>query len=163
MIEAEAPVTSADHSKWLTYEEAGRLLGVEPLSVKRRALRNHWPRMEGNDGKTRVAVPLELIPLDPSDPEAWDRLAADVTASETARELVDVLKDLAADARDARTERDRLAADVGTLLASLAAKSATVAALELEIRRLVRRAPVKSTRGILNRLARIKAQGEAAA
>src|SRR4051812_26088425 len=46
----------------MTYEEAGRVLGIDPDSVSRRARRLKWPRQPGNDGRARVAVPPDALP-----------------------------------------------------------------------------------------------------
>lgn len=46
----------------LTYAEAGKLLGVKADSVARRARNRQWKRQVGNDGLTRVGVPLSAFP-----------------------------------------------------------------------------------------------------
>jgi hypothetical protein len=46
--------------KWMTYTEAAVRLGVSLEAARRRAIRGKWPRMPGNDGRTRVQVPDEL-------------------------------------------------------------------------------------------------------
>ena len=43
--------------QWMTYGEAGERWGCSPEAIRRRALRGHWARMPGNDGKTRVLIP----------------------------------------------------------------------------------------------------------
>lgn len=43
---------------WLTYAEAGQVLGIKPSSVKRLSFRRHWPRRTGNDGHARVELPM---------------------------------------------------------------------------------------------------------
>jgi hypothetical protein len=45
----------------LTYAEIAEALKIAPASAYRLALRRHWPRAKGNDGKTRVAVPDEAL------------------------------------------------------------------------------------------------------
>jgi hypothetical protein len=55
-------------ARWLTYEEAGRVLRIDPDSVARRARRLGWPRQPGNDGRARVAIPADILPA--SDPDA---------------------------------------------------------------------------------------------
>ena len=42
---------------WLTYAEAGQVLGVRPDSAKRLSFRRHWPRRTGNDGLARIGMP----------------------------------------------------------------------------------------------------------
>jgi hypothetical protein len=48
--------------RWLTYEEAAHLLGVDPDSVARRARRLQWRKQPGNDGRVRVAIPADILP-----------------------------------------------------------------------------------------------------
>ena len=48
--------------KWMSYAEAAVRLGVSLEAARRRAIRGKWPRMPGNDGRTRVQVPDELHP-----------------------------------------------------------------------------------------------------
>ena len=47
--------------RWMSYAEAARTLRVTPESLHRRMRRNGWARREGNDGKPRVAVPLDVL------------------------------------------------------------------------------------------------------
>jgi hypothetical protein len=47
----------------MTYAEAGERMGVSSEAVRRRALRGHWARQPGNDGRTRVCVPEGLPDL----------------------------------------------------------------------------------------------------
>lgn len=47
-------------TRWMTYEEAAKLLGVKAESIRRRAQRDGWPRQQGNDGKARVGVPGDV-------------------------------------------------------------------------------------------------------
>lgn len=49
-------------TEWHTYQEAADLLGIKPQSVKKRAIRRHWPRMTGNDGLARVQLPEDALP-----------------------------------------------------------------------------------------------------
>jgi hypothetical protein len=65
-------------TRWLTYEEAGHVLGVDPDSVARRARRLKWPRLPGNDGKARVAIPADILPA--SGPDAAPDQGADGAA-----------------------------------------------------------------------------------
>ncbi len=56
-------------SKSLTYAELAEALKITPESANRLARRKRWPRVKGNDGRTRVAVPEEalvrpVMPLD---------------------------------------------------------------------------------------------------
>ena len=49
-------------ARLLTYAELGELLGIEPESAKRRAVRHGWRRVPGNEGRTLVAVPRTALP-----------------------------------------------------------------------------------------------------
>ena len=52
-------------ARLLTYAELGELLGIEPESAKRRAVRHGWRRVPGNEGRTLVAVPRTTLPERP--------------------------------------------------------------------------------------------------
>jgi hypothetical protein len=45
----------------LTYAELAEALRITPESANRLARRKRWPRMKGNDGKTRVTVPDRIL------------------------------------------------------------------------------------------------------
>jgi hypothetical protein len=49
--------------RWMSYADAAKALGVNPESVARRMRRDGWARRHGNDGKPRVAVPVNLLPV----------------------------------------------------------------------------------------------------
>lgn len=96
---------------WFTYAEAAQRLGIKPDSVKKRAMRRHWPRTIGNDGKTRIQLPEdspETVPTDitrditgdvsPPADDTRERLAASEARAEV----------LAAQVQDLQRERDRL-------------------------------------------------------
>lgn len=59
MVDREADIR--DDTRWLTYKVAGRVLGIDPDSVARRARRLKWPRLPGNDGMARVAIPEDIL------------------------------------------------------------------------------------------------------
>jgi hypothetical protein len=48
---------------WLTYEEAGRALGVSTVAARSLARRHHWPRRIPNEygAQTRVLVPADRL------------------------------------------------------------------------------------------------------
>jgi hypothetical protein len=48
-------------SRSLTYAEIAEALRITPESANRLARRKRWPRVKGNDGRTRVAVPEEAF------------------------------------------------------------------------------------------------------
>src|SRR3954464_5407203 len=43
--------------QWLTYQQAGELLGVSAEAIRRHARRHGWRGQRGNDGKALVFVP----------------------------------------------------------------------------------------------------------
>jgi hypothetical protein len=45
----------------LTYAELAEALRITPASANKLARRRRWPRIPGNDGKARVAVPEEAL------------------------------------------------------------------------------------------------------
>lgn len=45
----------------MTYAEVAMRLGVKLESVRRHARRKHWRRIKGNDGQTRVLLPIALL------------------------------------------------------------------------------------------------------
>lgn len=51
-----------DEIRMMTYAEAGRILGIKPESVTRRARNRRWRKELGNDGLMRVGIPLDIIP-----------------------------------------------------------------------------------------------------
>jgi hypothetical protein len=46
---------------WLSYTELAERLRIKPSSAKRRAIDRKWPKRLGNDGRSLVAVPREII------------------------------------------------------------------------------------------------------
>lgn len=83
--------------EWLTYEEAGLRLGVQADSVRRRASARKWQRRPGNDGKARVLVPFEALPIVPD-------VSTDESGQETAAEVeIRMLRDRV---QDLTRERD---------------------------------------------------------
>ena len=48
-------------SRSLTYAETAEALRIAPESANRLARRKRWPRVKGNDGRTRVSVPEEAL------------------------------------------------------------------------------------------------------
>lgn len=92
-------------SLWLTYDEAAARLAVKKASVQRMARAKKWPRRTGNDGKTRIALPLDRLADSPREssatPPAQDQSARITAAEARAEELTKQVEDL-------RAERDRL-------------------------------------------------------
>lgn len=98
-----------DEIRMMTYAEAGRILGIKPDSVARRARNRHWKKELGNDGLARVGVPVVAIPSDNPeevlpdvtpeirrqsgpDAEALARIAALETEVRMLREAADELR-----------------------------------------------------------------------
>lgn len=50
--------------RFMTYEDAAKLLRIKPDSIRRRAASKHWPKRQGNDRKARVGIPTSIIPED---------------------------------------------------------------------------------------------------
>jgi chromosome segregation ATPase len=44
---------------WLTYRELAQALDISPEAARQKAIRGHWARQRGNDGKARILVDLE--------------------------------------------------------------------------------------------------------
>lgn len=51
-------------TKLLTYAELAEALSITAASAKRLAIRRGWSKTPGNDGKARVAVPVERLELE---------------------------------------------------------------------------------------------------
>lgn len=47
--------------EWMTYREIGARLGLNVEAVRTRVRRAGWRTVPGNDGKTRVLVPVEAV------------------------------------------------------------------------------------------------------
>lgn len=68
---------------WMTYAEAGEALGISPPSVKQKARRGRWARQAGNDGKSRVAVPNDLLEVKAATPPEAKPEASEVSTPAT--------------------------------------------------------------------------------
>jgi len=115
MVETGPDMGDGSGVRWLTYDEAGRVLGIDAASVARRARRMRWRRQPGNDARTLVAVPLDAIPDTAADmpaPDAVPSTGPDVPRDvrEDTTYLVRALEGEVAALRDALT-RERGRAD----------------------------------------------------
>lgn len=72
-------------TKLLTYAELAEVLGITAASAKRLAIRRGWAKTPGNDGKARVAVPVERLEL--------GRVTSDDTSDVTEANTSDVAGD----------------------------------------------------------------------
>jgi hypothetical protein len=91
---------------WLSYHDLADRLGIKPASAKRRAVDRKWPKKIGNDGRSLVAVPREIIE------EAAREITGEVSGEDTGDipsdggALVDHLKgELEETRRELRTVR----------------------------------------------------------
>src|SRR5918997_5607389 len=97
--------TIAPDARWLTYQEIAGLLGMKVESARRRAQREDWPRQLGNDGRTRVAVPGDVVAEEAAS-GATDAGDDHPDEAEVLRELVATLRDQLAKA-EAQAQRER--------------------------------------------------------
>jgi hypothetical protein len=68
----------------LSYDELADMLRIERESARHLAFRRRWRRTKGNDGKARVEVPLEAIPVPkPATPTGDDPLSITGAAADT--------------------------------------------------------------------------------
>jgi hypothetical protein len=82
-------VASMD-TRLLTYEELGLALNITPASAKRLAIRRKWAKTIGNDGKSRVAVPVERLTVTPP---SVTPIAGDDTSDDTRDAAGDITGD----------------------------------------------------------------------
>jgi hypothetical protein len=66
------PDAMADtETRWLSYDDLAKALGITPDSARRLVARKRWPRKSGNDGRALIAVPVERL-LQPGTPPGLD-------------------------------------------------------------------------------------------
>lgn len=51
-------------TRLLSYDEVAQVLGIDRESARKRAIRGGWRRTVGNDKRTRVYVPLDVLPVE---------------------------------------------------------------------------------------------------
>jgi len=105
--------------RWLTYDELAALRGISRDSATRLAMRRRWARRAGNDGKARVAVPLDpdrpphdagVTSAPDSHPDESSNVRVMTDDTSPRHELVEVLRAQVADLirrLDAAEERHR--------------------------------------------------------
>ena len=122
----DAIMTDDSEYRYMTYDEAAKLLRIKPDSVRRRAAMRKWPKKQGNDRKARVGIPVSIIPDDtpapthaiiPDDTGLREELATAKEALARAEGQAEVtaarIIDLAAD-RDAwRAQAEALSKTIG--------------------------------------------------
>ena len=92
-------------TEWMTYAELGERIGVSPEAARQRAMRLKLRRQIGNDGKARVAVDLEEVPLNPpKTPVDW----SSDTRTDAPPTAVEQVSDTRSDASSEHPAGDRL-------------------------------------------------------
>ena len=125
---------AGDDVRWVNYRELAAARGITPSSATRLAMRKHWRREPGNDGKARVAVPLAELT-----PEHGDNHSAaipviipdDTMTNDTAAQLLERIEVIEA-ALQERLERERERADRAEAQAERAEARAADASRERE-------------------------------
>jgi chromosome segregation ATPase len=129
----EAPRESV---KWMRYNELAAAIGIPRESARQFASRKRWPRRQGEDGRARIAVPLEVLRSQSRSaptgegvlPDARDQLSSDETPAICILEHhVEHLED---ELEEAKRELDRTRT---TLAGEAALKQALVTAFERQI------------------------------
>jgi hypothetical protein len=117
------------NGKWMTYGDLAVALDISLEAAKRRVIRGKWPRMPGNDGRTRVQVPDELRPPRTADVRGPRTPDTRETESELVASLKSHIESLKADIErltaERQVDRDELA------VARAAADKATAELVEL--------------------------------
>lgn len=123
---------------WLTYEDAGKALGIKAASAKRLSFRRHWPHRAGNDGLARVGVPVTELPrvtgdtprLAPGDDSGTVTGGAPGNGPDASAALalaLDRIEALAGQVGHARAEVERLRAELVEAVRERAAAEAAAA------------------------------------
>ena len=76
----------------LTYAELAEALKITPASANKLARRKRWPRVPGNDGKARVAVPEEALVRPPGPPDSPPASPLDVPPVSPPDKLIKALE-----------------------------------------------------------------------
>ena len=109
------PPAVHERPTWLTYAQAGELLGLSPEAVRHRARRNNWRTQPGNDGRTLVMISAEDITDARSKPPVHTDDRAPVRANGVDEEIARA--NARADRGDERAEEAAKRADVAVALA----------------------------------------------
>lgn len=112
-------------ARWMTYDELAAALGIAPDSARRLVARKKWARRPGNDGKARISVPADVIPV--ITPVIPPDVRPDVTP-DALQVLTRHIERLEAELAQMRAERDK----AGELSLQLAALTATLEAVGAE-------------------------------
>jgi hypothetical protein len=93
---ADAGVNIDADTVWLTYAELGIARGTNAAAAKRLAMRRRWRRQAGNDGTTRVSVPVSEVRHWKGDTSAHTRVDAGVNTGDDTEVNTSVIKALEA-------------------------------------------------------------------
>ena len=117
------------NERLMTYDDLAAALGIAPDSARRLVARKKWARRPGNDGKARISVPADVIPVIPPDvtPDVTPVIRPDV-APDALQVLTRHIERLEAELTAMRAERDK----AGELALQLAALTATLEAVSAE-------------------------------
>ena len=156
--------------EWLTYREIGARLGLNVEAVRTRVRRAGWRTQPGNDGRTRVLVPVEVLvePVSTDEAGVNDQvnrtsdvtgLVALLTAAEARVSRLERQVEAERDrVNEARSEVDRLRAEVTDLTAQtdrakqVSAEAEQAARIATDALNAARRAEeVRKARGRLRR------------
>jgi hypothetical protein len=163
-------------TRLLTYAELADALGITTASAKRLAIRRRWAKQPGNDGRSRVVVPVErlLVERTPATGDSTGGSTSDDTAvvtneatsDDTGDRLIVIttltrhIERLEQDLTAVKAERDRAAAlaieaaavpalrtTIDTLKAALDSERGRVTDLRIERDRLVEQMAKRAARG----------------
>jgi hypothetical protein len=117
--------------RWLKYDELASALGIPRESARQLVNRKRWPRRQGNDGRARVAVPLEAL-LAESPAAATGQAPSDAMNQQTAaiRILEHHVEHLEDEIEEAKTELGRMRA---VLAGEAAVKQGLIEAFERQV------------------------------
>jgi hypothetical protein len=163
-------------TRLLTYAELADTLGITAASAKRLAIRRRWPKQPGNDGRSRVVVPVERLLVerksaagDNTGDSTGDDTAVvtkEATSDDTSDKLIVItaltrhIERLEQDLTALKAERDRSAAlaveaavvpalrtTIDALKAALDSERGRVADLRIERDRLIEQMAKRTSRG----------------
>jgi hypothetical protein len=112
----------------MSYDELAAALGISRESARRHVLRKRWARRKGNDGKVRIEVPADGLPVTGHDPghvsgQITEHVAGhDAGLSQALFRVIERLEVEIAELRPKVAEREVLAVRVETLAVALEAE-----------------------------------------
>jgi hypothetical protein len=154
-----------DDTRWMTYDELAKALGIGGDSARNLVRRKRWSRRPGNDGLARVGVPVEHLtehaPTDARSDGAIDPPADPPTDAPADGGIIPILnrhvERLEAEVKLLQSElfvERATAAQVGALQAVLAIERQRIAELRQERDRLLDRMLTPPAPGVWARLRR---------